>query len=238
MREGILTQLTTAHNYFSMEGKLFDELEMRIGKKEGIENFRNSNYLLSFLGIIGFFVYCWKCFMPIANWFTEESPVINSIFEKIGTVLPSLLVIILWVISMLVFFIIVYFIGAVVVSMFFLNIKIMITEPSYKRQIAHINTKIEEITLVYNSYENTIGEKCPIPFDRCTPSSIVEIIDVVSSSRADSVKEAINIILQDEYNNEMKKLGEQQVDSLNQANIHLKKISKNTRRIAWNTFWR
>jgi hypothetical protein len=234
----VMARLLTAQQYFSLEQAVFDALSSAAEKRERIEEFRSGNGFISLLGIIGFVVYCWKYFFSFFDWFTERSTVVNNIFlHIIGSVLPHFLVIILWVVSMFFCFIILYGIGFGIVILGVEMIKKMLTEPFYKRQLAETDKKIEELASIYQKYESNIGDTCPIPFDRCHPVLIGQLIEVILSGRADTVKDAINLIIQDEHNQKMLALGEQQVKNLQQANAYLKEISKNTRSIAWNTFW-
>ena len=110
-------------------------------------------------------------------------------------------------------------------------IKSIITGPSIKRQIQIIDEKMDEIAAYYNQYENVMGETCPVPLERCHPFLIEQIIGMISSKRAESIKEAINLIIQDEHNQKIANLAEQQLLQLEQANYYLKAISKNTKRL-------
>ena len=82
-------------------------------------------------------------------------------------------------------------------------IKSIITGPSIKRQIQIIDEKMDEIAAYYNQYENVMGETCPVPLERCHPFLIEQIIGMISSKRAESIKEAINLIIQDEHNQKL-----------------------------------
>lgn len=240
----VLEQLFLAKDYFLKRQDLFDDMANAKAKYDNIESFRNGSTVMLFLLFVGFVIYCWKCFLPFGRWFLNDLESVVAFFNKLRTMMPQILVFILWLVLVPVIFLGFYLLIMVIVLIISSIIKSIITGPSIKRQIQIIDEKMDEIAAYYNQYENVMGETCPVPLERCHPFLIEQIIGMISSKRAESIKEAINLIIQDEHNQKIANLAEQQLLQLEQANYYLKAISKNTKKIAndtsaikWNTFF-
>lgn len=242
LNEGLILELNNAKEYFNSKREVFDKYEQYLGNKEGIERFREGGCLISILGFVGFFVYCWKCFEPFRIWFMENSTTVQKIFNSIRgwfdkeSLFGDFFIVVFWFLSWIICYIVLYIALLFLLAVSVQIIKRIITIPAYKKNIAKIDNTFNELTNIYNEYERTTGRCCPVPFDRSHPEAIKEITEIINSNRADSVKDAINIIISDQHNSKMEVIGKARLEQEKIRNKHLKKISKDINAIKW-SWW-
>lgn len=188
-------RLATAKGYFGQKQALFDALAVSAQKCDSIERFRSSSTLMTILAIVGLVVYCWKAFLPFSHWFFEESPAIEGFFDMLSEQIHVGLVVVLWLIAMLVCYVLIYIAALLVVGILLMQIKTLCTAATHKRHSALVDQHIEALAEHYSHYKDALKDDCPVPFERCHPALIEQLQAIVLAGRADTVKEAINILL-------------------------------------------
>lgn len=236
--QSVTDRLLQARGYFSAQQSLFDSIAKQSQKLESIERFRNVGTGFGLLILIGFVVYCWKCFLPMGDYYAEQSPLFTSLLEWLRSVLSVGWALLAFLAIGLVLFLGIYFVGAVLATGVWMGVKSAMTAPAKTKAQTQLTQALEALAAHYQQYKAELGDDCPVPFDRCHPGLIGQLLDTIACGRADTVKEAINVIVQDEHNQRMEQMGAQQVQQLQQANAYLRQIQSNTSWTAWNTFWR
>lgn len=234
----VTDRLLQANGYFSQHQPLFDSIEKNGDKLAQIERFRQGSTLTTLLGVAGFLFYCWKIAPPMANSYFEGNFISDPLAEFLGRYMgPGWVVLIALVVAIALFFLI-FFAAMVLVALVISTIKDRMTAPAKKAAESALDSTMEQLFAAYQGYAQAAGDDCPVPFDRCHPVLIRQLMGMIQSGRADTVKEAINLVLQDEHNQRMEQMSAQQLGELRQANSYLRQIEKNTSWTAWNTMWR
>lgn len=85
-------------------------------------------------------------------------------------------------------------------------------EEKRKEKAKNIGQLENEIIAYYEAYEN-----CPIAYEYSYPPALNSIISMISVGRADTVKEAINCMIEDEHNAEMLRLQQKTAEEAKKA---------------------
>ncbi len=233
--------LNNAYEYFNSKRAVFETLAKQENNILKIIDFQNSFKFKKAIFIIGLILF-WiltvdlyddiAIFIGFAGFMQGHlDSLMNSDFNFIRLILVLLLVALAYL-PLFIIYTVIFNFGIKLYK----KLKVALSQKSLGKYGGIYNECVEELKNHYMNYEVLNGEKSPIPFNRSHPELIMQIINIVNFGRADSVKEAINVIIQDEHNQYMQDMQKQQLMQLNGINRTLNKIESNTSWIAWNTF--
>lgn len=234
----ICSRLLQAQKYFEERQQFFDGITNASKMLADTHRIREGNTGIKFWRWFGFIVYCWQCFLPMATSYFEGNAVSEPIRKFCSKLVgPGFAELLVGPIGA-VLFLTIYFGSFGIIAMLWRKFKIWLTAQGLVDLEHQLNTAVEALGNEYQNYRDNTGDDCPVPFDRCHPILIRQLLEMIQRGRADTVKEAINMVLQDEHNQRMEQMSAQQLAQQQQANAYLTEIQANTMWTAWNTFWR
>lgn len=104
--------------------------------------------------------------------------------------------------ALFIFFLIYIFPGAAMICGHVFSVR------AYNKNVATANRRYDELTNELFNYYKAYGY-CPVGAEYTNPSNLVAILNVIQSGRADTTKDAINVLVEDTYRCNMQKIAAQ-----------------------------